>query len=172
MVKVIGIIAHDRSAGVGIDNKLPWEHIPEDMNHFKKTTINATIVMGRNTWDSLGNKKLPKRKNVVIANFRNSDEFKEKKLDLADEAYSGDVEEIVKNIKNNSETDVFVIGGPNIIKQSVNLIDEMIISVIDGNYTSDVFFDESILENFKLIDVTTIRTTKPFVFVKRYKREA
>ena len=47
----------------------PW-HLPEDLKHFSKTTIgkgNNAIIMGRNTWESIGSKPLPKRHNIVIS---------------------------------------------------------------------------------------------------------
>ena len=60
---------------IGIDGKLPSEVIPElaqqpavklDMKMFRQVTKGATVVMGRNTWESLGKKPLPGRKNIII----------------------------------------------------------------------------------------------------------
>ena len=63
------IVAATRKFGIGFKNKLPW-HIPEDLKHFSKTTIgngNNAIIMGRNTWESIGSKPLPKRHNIIIS---------------------------------------------------------------------------------------------------------
>lgn len=46
-------------------NSLPW-HIPSDLQFFKNATLGKTIVMGRNTYESIGSKNLPKRRNVVL----------------------------------------------------------------------------------------------------------
>jgi len=51
---------------IGIDDKLPW-HYSEDLKHFKKRTMGSVIVMGRVTWESIGCRELPGRKNVVIS---------------------------------------------------------------------------------------------------------
>ena len=50
---------------IGVNGALPW-HYPADLRRFKERTLDATIIMGRLTWESIGCKKLPKRRNVVI----------------------------------------------------------------------------------------------------------
>ena len=50
---------------IGVNGTLPW-HYPADLRRFKQRTLGATIIMGRLTWESIGCKKLPKRRNVVI----------------------------------------------------------------------------------------------------------
>lgn len=59
------IVAMARNRVIGKDNTLPW-HLPEDLQHFKRTTLGAPIIMGRRTWDSIG-RPLPDRdrKSVV-----------------------------------------------------------------------------------------------------------
>lgn len=51
--------------GNKLSNSLPW-HIPSDLQFFKNTTLGKTIVMGRNTYESIGSKNLPNRRNVVL----------------------------------------------------------------------------------------------------------
>lgn len=170
MVKIIGVIAHDMKYGIGYNNELPWPRIKEDMQHFKETTNYGTIVMGRNTWDSLGNKKLPNRKNVVISNFQSKEEFIDKKLDGADLVLSGNIEDIVETLKTTSETDIFVIGGVNIINQFESHMDELIISSISGIYKSDVYLDLNIFKNYYQESMHMIRYESPAVAVFRYKR--
>ena len=64
---MIAAMANDRV--IGRDNTLPW-HLPEDLRHFKATTLGKPVVMGRKTWESLG-RPLPGRRNLVIS--RNAD---------------------------------------------------------------------------------------------------
>ena len=59
------IVAMTRDGLIGRDGDLPWR-LPEDLKHFKRTTVGATIVMGRGCWDSIG-RPLPKRTNVVLS---------------------------------------------------------------------------------------------------------
>ena len=61
------IVAYDEDRAIAKDGKIPW-HIPEDLKHFKETTLNRAIIMGRKTWDSLPLKfrPLPNRMNIVL----------------------------------------------------------------------------------------------------------
>lgn len=64
---LIAAVARDRV--IGLNNTLPW-HLPEDLQHFKRTTLGAPIVMGRKTWDSIG-RPLPGRHNIVVTRQAN-----------------------------------------------------------------------------------------------------
>lgn len=61
------IFARTRSGVIGSNGGLPW-HLPEDLAHFKRTTLGCPVIMGRKTWDSLPQKfrPLPGRINVVV----------------------------------------------------------------------------------------------------------
>lgn len=61
------IFARAANGVIGKDNKLPW-HLPEDLAHFKRTTLGSPVIMGRKTWDSLPPRfrPLPGRTNIVI----------------------------------------------------------------------------------------------------------
>ena len=59
------IVAISANGVIGKDGDLPW-HYSEDLKRFKQLTLDSTIIMGRNTWDSLPRKPLPKRRNIVI----------------------------------------------------------------------------------------------------------
>ena len=61
-VSLIAIVA--RNGGIGRGNAL-LVHLPDDLAHFKKTTLGAPILMGRKTWQSIG-RPLPGRRNIVI----------------------------------------------------------------------------------------------------------
>ena len=58
------IFACDEKGAIGKDGDLPWRQ-SSDLQHFKRTTLNKIVVMGRKTWDSLG-QPLPKRRNIVM----------------------------------------------------------------------------------------------------------
>ena len=62
MLSIIVAISNNRT--IGLNNQMPW-HIPEDFKHFKETTLGHTVVMGENTFKSLG-RPLPGRRNVVL----------------------------------------------------------------------------------------------------------
>ena len=58
------IFACDEEGAIGKDGDLPWRQ-SSDLQFFKRTTLNKTVVMGRKTWESLG-RPLPKRRNIVM----------------------------------------------------------------------------------------------------------
>lgn len=62
---IIGIVAIARNFAIGKDGKLPW-HYSADLKFFKKTTTGNAILMGFNTWKSIG-KSLPNRLNIVLS---------------------------------------------------------------------------------------------------------
>ena len=59
------IVAVDNQFGIGLNNKLPWKN-KADLAYFKKITHNSTVIMGRNTWESLPIKPLPGRENIIM----------------------------------------------------------------------------------------------------------
>jgi len=60
------IAAMTKDRVIGVNNTIPW-HYPEDFKRFKRVTLNGIIIMGRKTWESIGSKALPKRRNIVIS---------------------------------------------------------------------------------------------------------
>jgi dihydrofolate reductase len=63
------VVAIDKNRVMGCDNQLPW-HMPADLQHFKKLTLNKTIVMGRKTYESIG-RPLPLRRNIILTHDKN-----------------------------------------------------------------------------------------------------
>ena len=50
---------------IGLDGRIPW-HYASDLKRFKRLTMGTTVIMGRRTWESIGSKPLPERRNIVI----------------------------------------------------------------------------------------------------------
>jgi len=92
---LVMIFACDEQNAIGKDGDLPWRQ-SSDLQHFKRTTLHRTVVMGRKTWDSLG-KPLPKRRNVVMSRT----------------TVNGDVEQMDEAavLAMAEEEDVYIIGG-------------------------------------------------------------
>ena len=59
------IVAMARNRVIGRNNKLPW-YLPGDLRYFKQATMGKPIIMGRNTWESIG-RALPGRLNIVVS---------------------------------------------------------------------------------------------------------
>lgn len=123
------IVAHDPNRLIGDGPNIPW-HIKEDFLHFKRTTLNHTLIMGSTTFKSIG-KPLPNRKTIVI---NNSLDF-----DAMGEEVSNDLNAIINKYKDSEEV-VFVVGGASIYRQMIEYVDEMIISVVKKAYKGDIYF--------------------------------
>jgi len=63
---ITAIVAMNHDRVIGKNGDLPW-HYSEDLKRFKRKTIDATVIMGRRTWESIGSKPLPRRRNIVIS---------------------------------------------------------------------------------------------------------
>lgn len=116
--------------GIGLENKLLWD-IKEDMKHFKNVTMGKTVVMGANTFLSIG-RLLPGRKNVVLTS--NPSKFNVEGLQFA-----SSVEEVLELSKNE---DVIIIGGDSIYKQFIDHADVLHVTEVEGNFEADTFFPE------------------------------
>jgi dihydrofolate reductase len=123
------VVAMDAQRGIGVDNKLPW-HLPEDLAHFKRVTLDRPIIMGRKTFDSIG-RPLPKRRNIVVT--RNRD-WSHEGVEVA-----GSLDEAVALA---GDLEASIIGGAQIFNESMALADRMIVTHIDGVYRCDTFFPE------------------------------
>jgi dihydrofolate reductase len=126
------ILACDDDGGVSKDGTLPWPNNSTDLQWFKTNTAGHVVVMGSTTWnDPHMPRPLPKRTNVLVTTRK--DEYPG-----ADGYISGD---LLKEIKELEETCpgliIWIIGGPNIIEQTLGVIDEFYISRIPGTYDCD-----------------------------------
>ena len=130
------IVAIGNNNEIGKNNKLLW-HIPEDLKKFKEITQGKTVVMGRNTFKSIG-KTLPNRNNIVLSkNLQNINN--KKNLEICD-----DFSKIIKKYKNSVE-EVFIIGGAQIYKKALELgiVEKLYISHIDfSDNEADTYFPE------------------------------
>lgn len=124
------IVARDRQGGIGRDNTLPW-HLPEDLQHFKATTLGHPILMGRRTFDSIG-RPLPGRRNLVLTRNRAWQHPGCEAVGSIDEALArcADAREL------------FVIGGAQLYAQALPRAHRLIITEVDVDAQADVFFPE------------------------------
>ena len=115
---------------IGIENRLPW-NLPEDLAHFKALTVGHPIVMGRKTFESLG-RPLPGRRNIVIT--RNP-------------LYPAGGCEIAVSIPAAidlcaGDEEIFFIGGAELYKQVLPLVDRMYLTEVQIEAQGDAWFPE------------------------------
>lgn len=134
------IVARARNGTIGRDNALPWR-LPEDLAHFKRTTMGAPVIMGRKTWDSIG-RPLPGRRNIVVS--RNP----ALKLEGADMA--GSLEEAQRLCGGVEQ--VFLIGGAQLYVEALPSADRLIVTEIDADVEGDAHFPD--IDRTQWIEIT------------------
>ncbi|MEO6854911.1 MAG: dihydrofolate reductase [Rhodoferax sp.] len=156
------IFARAANGVIGINGTLPW-HLPEDMAHFKRTTLGCPVIMGRKTWDSLPARfrPLPGRINIVVT--RQADWLAEGALRARSIAEAAALCP--------AGSDAWVIGGAEMYAQALPLAQSAVVTEIDSAFEGDAFapnFDAAWTETSR--EAHTSSTGLGFSFV-RYQRQ-
>ncbi len=138
---VSSIVAMAENRVIGKDNEIPW-YLPADLAYFKKTTLGHVVIMGRNSFISIG-RALPKRTNIIITR----DPYYV--TSCCPVAHS--IEEALKIAQQEGEEEAFIIGGGQIFNQSVDLWDRLYLTKVHTVLDGDVFFPEINMSEWKLI---------------------
>jgi dihydrofolate reductase len=128
--RVYLVAAVARNGVVGAKGQLPW-HLPEDLKHFRKITLNHPVIMGRRTWESLG-KPLPGRENIVIS--------RKPGFEAPGASVAASVEGAIALCT--GEPVAFVIGGAEIYAAALSLADGLVLTEIDADYAGDTRFPD------------------------------
>lgn len=158
------ILAMDQNQAIGKDNKLPW-HLPEDLKFFKETTQGKIMIMGRKTFDSLG-RVLPGRFHIVITR-------QNLKSDHERVVYVSSLDEAVKLARQmipQWPEEVFIIGGAEIFKQSLELVDRIYLTKIEKTVDGDTFYPNVDWKDFDLIQQSHFETSEKFS-INIYRRK-
>ncbi len=133
-INLIWAQAHKRV--IGMNGSMPW-HLPEDLAHFKRTTLGHPVIMGRKTWNSLPPKfrPLPGRMNVVIS----SDVATRENLKKNGTSPAQNLREALSICEQSSSAEVWVIGGAQIYAQALPLANKLVITEIDAEFEGDAF---------------------------------
>lgn len=128
------IVARTRNGVIGRNNTMPW-HLPEDLRYFKRVTLGKPVIMGRNTWESLG-KPLPGRDNIVIT--RNSS-YSAEGAHIANTL--NDAINLATSLASEKNSDeIMIIGGAQIYREALPLVQRAYITEIDADIDGDAFF--------------------------------
>ena len=135
MIKAI--MAVDDKGGISKGSSMPWPKNSNDLQWFKKNTLNQVVVMGSKTWeDPFMPTPLKNRTNVLITKKNKS------YYPGADFYIKGNIiDEIIILEKDNLDKDIFIIGGPEIINQCFDLFKEFYLTRIYGNFNCEKFID-------------------------------
>ena len=125
------IVAIAQNNAIGKDNRLLW-HLSDDLKRFRKLTTGHTLIMGRNTFLSLPNGALPKRRHIVIS-------------DVESETFEGCemAASIPEAITLAGETDeCFVIGGGMVYAQFLPVTGKLYLTQVNASFEADTFFPQ------------------------------
>ena len=151
------IVATDEDLLIGKKdsrNGMPW-NVPEDLQHFKATTLNKTILMGLTTYQGIG-RPLPNRKTIVVS----FEPFEDERVEVR-----SSLEEVIEEYRSSGE-DLFISGGASIYKQCLPIADQLLISRIPGKHEGETYFPNFDEYGYKLV------AQKPFetFTLETYKR--
>ena len=137
------IVAASENNAIGKNNKLIWD-LPDDLQRFKNLTSGHYIIMGRKTFDTFP-KLLPNRTHIVVSNKKN--------LKVPDEVI------VVNNISDaigisKNDPNPYIIGGGQIYKLGINLVDKIELTRVHNTFEADTFFPELNLDKWSLISKT------------------
>ena len=124
------IVAMDEQRGIGLDGGIPW-HLPADLKRFKTLTMGHHLVMGRKTYESIGN-PLPGRTMIIVTRNTNY------QPDGCLVAHS--LQEALGFASLGSENEVFIIGGGELFAEAIELADRIYLSLVHATLPADTFF--------------------------------
>lgn len=144
-MKKIIIAAVAENNAIGKDGDIPWD-LPEDLKHFKETTMNHPVIMGRKTFQSFPEsvRPLPGRTNIVLtqSGFEPEDESV-RVVNSLGEAY-----EVAERIDDKA----FLIGGASVYEAALKHADKMILTEVHRKVDGDTFFPDWDEEAWKEVD--------------------
>lgn len=128
LVSLIAALTDDHV--IGIDNRLPWK-LPADMRWFRRHTLGKTVVMGRKTFESLGCRPLPERRNVVVT---------------SDRGFTAEGADVVHDIDaalaapGPGEEELMVIGGASFYEQMLPRARRLYLTYVHADIEGDAWF--------------------------------
>lgn len=141
------IVAIDKNGLMGVNNELPW-HLPNDLKYFKKKTLGKPVIMGRNTYESIG-KALPNRTNIVLS--RNPLTFYNDAITVTH------IDDAIEIAKLETDDECFIIGGAEIFNVAIknDIINRIYITIVENKFSvnkndNNTYFDKFFVDDWDL----------------------
>lgn len=128
--EIVAIWAQDTKGIIGKNNDLPW-HLPKDLKHFKETTLNQAILMGRVTFEGMNKRLLPNRETLILTTQLGY------QVDGAVVVTS--VEEVLNWYENQDKT-LYIVGGNQVYKLFEPYVDELFVTQVQAEVDGDTYF--------------------------------
>jgi len=153
------LVAASENNVIGKDNQLPW-HLPNDLKYFKNLTWGMPILMGRKTFESIG-KPLSGRKSIVIT--RNTD-WQHEGVDVVHS-----IEDAILKAESFGVKEIFVIGGAEIFKTSLQKANRIYLTRIHHHFDGDVYFPEVSEQDWQLASSRFVEADEKNAFNHTYQ---
>jgi dihydrofolate reductase len=135
-MKLAIIVAAAKNGVIGINNQLPW-HLPQDLKYFKSVTMGKPVIMGRKTYESIG-RPLPGRVNIVVTRDKSWNASAELVVVHSLKAAVDAAENLI--IAGSGIDEAIVIGGAEIYKEALPLVEKIYLTKVDVEPVGDAFF--------------------------------
>jgi len=134
LMKLKLIYARAANGVIGLNNQMPW-HLPEDLAHFKRTTLGCPVLMGRKTWESIPAKfrPLPGRANLVITRQKNWHAEGALVVHSMTEGLTLALAHCPQG------KDLWVMGGAEIYAQAEPIAEEAVVTEIEKDFEGDAY---------------------------------
>lgn len=137
--EMIAIWAEDEAGLIGVDGKLPW-YLPRELQHFKETTLNQAILMGRVTFDGMNRRLLPNRQTLVMTRDVN--------YQVDGVLTMTSVEEVLDWYHAQEKT-LYVIGGSKVLEAFDGYFNRVIKTVVHHQFEGDTYRPKLDLSRFR-----------------------
>jgi len=135
------IVAASENNIIGVKNGLPWR-LPNDFKYFKNKTWGMPVIMGRNTFESL-KKDLPGRINIVLT--------KKKDWNAENVFVTHDIDEAIKKASESDAKEIFVIGGGEVFKQTMEKVNRIYLTRVHTQVEGDTSYPQFDVSKWKLV---------------------
>jgi len=139
-MKLSLIAALAENGTIGKDNELPW-HLPDDFKWFRQNTLGKPVIMGRRTWESIGSKPLPGRKNIVVTRSPSSP--------VAGVEMAFNLQRAVELA--GREDEAVIIGGARLYADALPITDLMYLTRVHAEIEGDTVFPEMNWEQWERV---------------------
>ena len=164
-MKIAIVVAYDKNRGIGTGGDLPWgRSLPADLAHFKELTTGGAVVMGRKTYESIGGRPLPNRKNIVLSTG-----------EVVGAIGAKNFAQALQLASEEPNQDIFVIGGERVFAEALLEVDIIYATEVDYSFSNaDVFFPQINVNQWEEISRTSQKANEQnkysFDFVE-YRRK-
>ena len=164
-MKIAIVVAYDKNRGIGTGGDLPWgRSLPADLAHFKELTTGGAVVMGRKTYESIGGRPLPNRKNIVLSTG-----------EVVGAIGAKNFAQALQLASEEPNQDIFVIGGERVFAEALPEVDTIYATEVDYSFSdADVFFPQIDVNQWEEVSRTSQKANEQnrysFDFVE-YRRK-